>query len=245
MAQEGFEPSASLVLSESGLPVAYRASEKFRGLESNQRPPRSERGVTTSSNYPGVVDSGRKFRDLHRLIQSQGACQLADSRERPAGVEPDYRTWEARAWPLGPGRYTHYSIPDFRFQNRESERDRGFEPRSPGWKPGVVPLDQSRNSLGSEAEEEGVEPSRLIARPSSSRVPSPIGLSFRFRRMPVPRVHAPWIRAPAGGVEPPIVALTGRRLTVWPHRYCGSGLLLSLSSSILGRCTDKNRDGRI
>jgi hypothetical protein len=55
MAQEGFEPSASLVLSESGLPVAYRANAKFRGLESNQRPPRSERGVTTSSNYPGVV----------------------------------------------------------------------------------------------------------------------------------------------------------------------------------------------
>jgi hypothetical protein len=27
MAQEGFEPSASLVLSESGLPVAYRASD--------------------------------------------------------------------------------------------------------------------------------------------------------------------------------------------------------------------------
>jgi hypothetical protein len=31
------------------------------------------------------------------------------------------------------------------FQILESERDRGFEPRSPGWKPGVVPLDQSRN----------------------------------------------------------------------------------------------------
>jgi hypothetical protein len=29
------------------------------------------------------------------------------------------------------------------------------------------------------------------------------------------------IRAPAGGVEPPIVALTGRRLTVRPHRYRG------------------------
>ena len=39
MAQEGFEPSASLVLSESGLPVAYRATIQFRGLESNQRPP--------------------------------------------------------------------------------------------------------------------------------------------------------------------------------------------------------------
>ena len=141
MAQEGFEPSASLGLNESGLPVAYRAvgakpirtfwfprttqggirthrrpglsraarpigvpglveparshrrrceaeavgleptsglrrhlfsrqapdpagwlptvhfvpfrSVQFRGLESNQRPPRSERGVTTSSNCPG------------------------------------------------------------------------------------------------------------------------------------------------------------------------------------------------
>ena len=27
---------------------------KFRGLESNQRPPRSERGVTTNRNCPGV-----------------------------------------------------------------------------------------------------------------------------------------------------------------------------------------------
>src|SRR5262249_61507945 len=54
-------------------------------------------------------------------------------------------------------------------------RDRGVEPRSPGWKPGVVPLDQSRKT---QAEGEGVEPSRLIARPGSGRVPSPIGLSF-------------------------------------------------------------------
>ena len=143
MAQEGFEPSASLGLNESGLPVAYRAGQdtgshrvsfessgseypgwdsnpqapgfkpgrstdwrtwvsppaspeaavafrggsrgleltsglrrhlfsrqapdpagwlptsrshtsQFRGLESNQRPPRSERGVATNSNYPGV-----------------------------------------------------------------------------------------------------------------------------------------------------------------------------------------------
>ncbi len=29
---------------------------EFRGLESNQRPPRSERGVTTSSNCPGMDD---------------------------------------------------------------------------------------------------------------------------------------------------------------------------------------------
>ncbi len=162
MAQEGFEPSASLVLSESGLPVAYRADARvgsnpwdsdhkpaarplrtwrsaeldsnpqpacadcfqtgpdpagcfrrreFRGLESNQRPPRSERGVTTSSNCPGVVMRrfGKKDSNLHRLIQSQGACRLADSRVSvPAGVEPACRAWEARAWPLGPGRYVDW-----------------------------------------------------------------------------------------------------------------------------------------
>ena len=37
--------------------VVTISSPKFRGLESNQRPPRSERGVTTSSNYPGVIAS--------------------------------------------------------------------------------------------------------------------------------------------------------------------------------------------
>ena len=160
MAQEGVEPSASLVLGESGLPIAYRAetpctqypgwdsnpqapgfkpgrsavgvpgrvaaeavgleptsgpraatcfqdrplirpggfreglTQEFRGLESNQRPPRSERGVTTSSNCPGF---GKEDSNPHRLIQSQGAYRLADSRERPAGVEPACRTWEARA----------------------------------------------------------------------------------------------------------------------------------------------------
>ncbi len=52
---------------------------------------------------------GKEDSNLHHLIQSQGACRLADSRERPAGVEPACRTWEARAWPLGPGRCDHLS----------------------------------------------------------------------------------------------------------------------------------------
>jgi hypothetical protein len=99
-------------------------------------------------------------------------------------------------------------------------RDRGFEPRSPGWKPGVVPLDQSRRIISptveSSAEGEGVEPSRLIARPISSRVPSPIGLPFRSSSRNQTLTAA---RAPAGGLEPPIVALTRRCLTIWPHRY--------------------------
>ena len=72
----------------------HPSHREFRGLESNQRPPRSERGVTTNSNCPGF---GKEDSNLHRLIQSQGAYRLADSRERPAGVEPACRTWEARA----------------------------------------------------------------------------------------------------------------------------------------------------
>jgi hypothetical protein len=49
-------------------------------------------------------DFGKEDSNLHCLIQSQVACRLADSRERPAGVEPACQAWEARAWPLGPGR---------------------------------------------------------------------------------------------------------------------------------------------
>ena len=42
MAQEGVEPSASLVLSESGLPIAYRADNRctqYPGWESNPQAP--------------------------------------------------------------------------------------------------------------------------------------------------------------------------------------------------------------
>jgi hypothetical protein len=61
-----------------------------------------------------------------------------------------------------------------------SERDRGIEPRSRGWEPPVLLLDQSRTTIAIKAEGEGVEPSRLIARPISNRVPSPFGLPFRI-----------------------------------------------------------------
>ena len=64
----------------------------------------------------------------------------------------------------------------------EIMRDRGIEPRSPGWKPGVVPLDQSRGVIEIKAEGERVEPSRLVARPISNQVPSPFGLPFPISR---------------------------------------------------------------
>src|SRR5579875_2381753 len=155
---------------------------------------------------------GKEDSNLHHLIQSQGACRLADSRERPAGVEPAYRAWEARAWPIGQGRtdalFTFsrgrprrpgsppgdaadpFHVFTWKAPGRATSWDRtaGSGIRTPvAWvetrnlatrpiPPRSLPI------LRLSAEGEGVEPPRLIARPNSSRVPSPIGLSFLHRR---------------------------------------------------------------
>ncbi len=52
VAPDGVEPSFP-GCRPSVVAVGPRGHEKLRGLESNQRPPVSETGVTTSSNYPG------------------------------------------------------------------------------------------------------------------------------------------------------------------------------------------------
>ena len=75
MAQEGFEPSASLILRESGLPVAYRATMQFRGLESNQRPPRSKRGVTRVQGNGGAIDHTLRFQPPELAFGSVGNRQ--------------------------------------------------------------------------------------------------------------------------------------------------------------------------
>ena len=55
--------------------------------------------VQSAASLPPATapEFGKEDSNLHRLIQSQGAYRLADSRERPAGVEPACRAWEARA----------------------------------------------------------------------------------------------------------------------------------------------------
>jgi hypothetical protein len=143
-------------------PSTGRMASKFRGLDSNQRPPRSERGVTTSSNCPGVREGG--FEPPPPDSKS-GSLPVSRFPRAPRGSRTRLSDLGSPRLTARPG--TH--------QPSHRLRDRGVEPRSPGWKPGVVPLDQS---LKKQAEGEGVEPSRLIARPGSGRVPSPIGLSF-------------------------------------------------------------------
>ena len=112
------------------------------------------------------------------------------------------------------------SFPDM---SRPSEvRGEGIEPPSPGSKPGGLPLTDPREcpagvepaspawkagaSAGRprarEAEGERVELSRLIARPLSRRVPSPIGLPFR-------------VKAAAAGIEP----ASGRLTAAYPYQH--------------------------
>src|SRR5262249_49548392 len=155
-------------------------ASKFRGLESNQRPPRSERGVTTTSNCPGVREGGL---EPPPPDSKSGSLPISRFPRASRGGRTRLSDLGSPCLTARPG--TH--------QRSLRVRDRGVEPRSPGWKPGIVPLDQPRKLP---AEGEGVEPSRLIARPDSSRVPSPFGLPFLNGA------------APAAGIEPASPRLT-------------------------------------
>ncbi len=73
-------PRVALGFSVCGADVLLLDDEpnlsKFRGLESNQRPPGSEPGVTTNSSCPGVLirfQFGEEGSNLRLLIQSQEA----------------------------------------------------------------------------------------------------------------------------------------------------------------------------
>ena len=55
----------------------------------------------------------------------------------------------------------------------------GVEPTLPDWKSGTF----AARPKAHKAEGEGVEPPRLIARPLSGRLPSPVGLTFRITKL--------------------------------------------------------------
>ncbi len=91
------------------------ASVKLRGLESNQRPPGSEPGVTTNSNCPG--SSSRRDRSRSGQARGEGVgpsspgskpggLPLTDPRSSyqkcPAGIEPASPAWKAGAFAARP-----------------------------------------------------------------------------------------------------------------------------------------------
>ena len=79
---------------------------------------------------------------------------------------------------------------------RSAECPAGVEPACPVWRTDAW---AARPRAHGSAEGEGVEPSRLVARPGSGRVPSPVGLPFR------PSV---WM----AGFEPAWSGTRGRRM---------------------------------
>ena len=154
------------------LPLA----NKLRGLESNQRPPGSEPGVTTSSNYPGSLLS----RDTRKSPQARGE-----------GFEPSPPASKAGRLPLADPR---------------SLRSALWESNPPRQLGRLEPLPLGQGHL-LKAEGVRVELTRLLRSTAFEAVAIADWLALPF-------CH----QAPVGGIEPPIFGLTGRRLTVWPHR---------------------------
>jgi hypothetical protein len=113
MAQEGFEPSASLILSESGLPVAYRAKVENIAVPGAGIEPAASTFRAWRHDQPQLPRSlafnqfGKEASNLHRPVQSRGAYQLADSRvvvpgEHHARIELACPVWKTGAFAARP-----------------------------------------------------------------------------------------------------------------------------------------------
>ncbi len=98
MAREGFEPSASLVLSESGLPVAYRAASNSGGWNrtSASRSRAWRRDQPRPPRNPAAADLrfGEEDSNLHHRIQSPGACRWPIPQSAPRESNPPVRPGE-------------------------------------------------------------------------------------------------------------------------------------------------------
>lgn len=143
--------------------------------------------------------SGGRNRTCGLLVQSQALIPASATPERVSRRRFGERDSNPHRRLQRPGAY-HWPIPEHCRSSFESA-PRGSNPLLP---PGR--RTSSRPTRGAcmiavqtacGAEGAGVEPARLIARPLSRRVPSPVGLPFRSSS-----------GAPAGGVEPPTARLT-------------------------------------
>ena len=114
----------------------------------------------------------KTFRASHPALEPhRSSGDIASRRVRGEGFEPPSPGSKPGGLPLA--------------DPRSSECPAGVEPASPAWKAGT----SAARPRARKAEGEGVEPSRLIARPLSRRLPSPVGLTFR-------------IKAAVAGIEP-------------------------------------------
>jgi hypothetical protein len=130
--------------------MSMSMSDKFRGLESNQRPPGSEPGITTNSNCPG---SGV-------LWDTAIATEV-----RGEGLEPPSPGSKPGSLPLADPRSINAECPA------------RVELASPAWKAGAFAARPRAHQGG---RRESRTPKAFVARPLSRRLPSPVGLPFRL-----------------------------------------------------------------
>ena len=163
MAQEGFEPSASLVLNESGLPVAWTGPMAQPWDSNPQRIPaaRSRDGspIRPVASVPHRSSGGwNRTSGLH--VQSVASRPTSNC----PGSCVHIRTRIAAS---GSGRRIRTSIAWFKARqpavSRSPRVPRGSRTRLSSLEDWCLPLGQGHDRR-SRAEGEGVEPSRLIAR---------------------------------------------------------------------------------
>ena len=156
---------------------------KLRELESNQRPPGSEPGVTTNSNYPAVFVEPRQ----RALIEVPGRSTPSGNRTRSASFKGSRRDYAPER--VSCGSRTRLARLEAWSLCRSAKDTSCFKRKV-----------RESNPQGREA------------RPGSSGVPSPVGLTFR--------------KAAEAGIEP-----ASKRLTVAlpcqhrTHRTIQSGWL--------------------
>ena len=176
-------------------PSFRSGSRGTRTHKSLWRPPVFKTG-SSSSRMTSVTSCGSWNRTNGLLVQSQASLPTATIPHRLFSSGGRNRTYGLLV-------QSQASLPTATTPEC-GECPAGIEPASPAWKAGAS-ADRPRAHVvkrkGRESNPQGRE-----ARPGSSGVPSPVGLPFRF------------LKAPVGGIEPPIIGLTGRRLTIWPHR---------------------------
>jgi hypothetical protein len=162
-----------------------------------------ESNLRPPGSEPGVTTSSN-CPGIGHLLDTSSYLQV-----RGGGFEPPQPAPKASGLPLADPR----------------ECPAGVEPACPAWEAGA----SAARPRAREAEGEGVEPPRLIARPFSRRVPSPIGLPFRSvstegrnrtsaeavnSRRPVPALapSVPMRSVGAAGFEPALSWSQARRI---------------------------------
>ena len=186
-------------------------------MESNQRPP-------GSAEIPYLLRPSF----LAQREAASVALPTATTPQCPANQDSDHSSrFASRSTPSG-NRTRSASF-------KGSRRDYAPERVSCGNRTRLASLEGwclCRSAKGTVSKRKGRKsnPQGREARPDSGGVPSPVGLPFRS------------LKAPVGGIEPPIIGLTGRRLTVWPHRIMSvrtAGIEPAFS------CSQGTRDARL